>query len=83
MLLHHTLEMLKRRSGLEPARQFAADQPFQHGHACLAIVEAGQGGKVGATGGNEILAPPDRQFFQRFQAIGGKARRGPWPLQRR
>ena len=48
---------------LDPSRQFAPYQRFQHGHSRFAFVEAIKRGEFGAARGQERFASSDRQFL--------------------
>src|SRR5262247_898679 len=58
-----------------PTAQFAPHDRFEHGHAWLPIVEAGNIGKALPAVCQEDGAVLHVEFFQRFEAIGGKAGR--------
>ena len=60
----------------DPARKLAPDQRLDHVHAVVARIETGERGEVRTTRRDEIFLAADRQFLERFQAIGGKPGRG-------
>ena len=59
------------RSG--PAREFAADQGFEHREPRGAVAQAGDIGEVRAARGLILFLAADREFLERFEAIGRKA----------
>jgi hypothetical protein len=56
------------------ALQLAPHHGLDHPHARLAVVEAGDRGKVLAAGVVEIFGVLAGDLFERFQAVGGFAR---------
>src|SRR5690606_25678695 len=59
---------------LEPPRQLAAHERFEHVHPRVVRVETRQRGVTLAARGMKLFASANRELFQRFQTIRGEAR---------
>src|SRR3546814_4835439 len=59
----------------EPSREFAPHQRLDHRHARRVGVEAGQIGEIPAPRFDELPLAANRELFERFEAVGGEARR--------
>src|SRR5205085_6061179 len=62
-------------SGRDPALKFAPHDVIDHAHAGFAVIQAGNGGEILSAVMVKNLRILARDFLQRFQAIGSKARR--------
>ena len=58
---------------LEPSRQLAAHERFEHVHARVAGIEARQRGELLSAGSVELLATADGELLERFEAVRGEA----------
>src|SRR5687767_11577018 len=65
----------QRYPRLKPALQLAQRKLADHGHAQVAVVQAGDGEEIAAAMLFEDVRVLDRDFFQGFQAIRREARR--------
>ena len=65
----------QRYPSLKPALQLAQHKLADHGHAQVAIVQAGDGEEIAAAMFFEDVRDYDRDFYQGFQAIRREAPR--------